>query len=165
MSTVRPYEPGDLQACRDLWVELTEHHRLIYGVDSIGGDDPGSQFDDHLAAVGPTRLWVAEHDGAVVGLTGLIVDGTSAEVEPVVVSKAARGRGFGVALVERVVAEARTLGIELLSVRPVARNTSALRFFHDAGFDVLGHIEAFMDLNGERDWVPGETIAGREFRV
>lgn len=165
MSTVRPYDPGDLQACRDLWVELTEHHRSIYGEATIGGDDPGSQFDDHLAAVGAQRLWVAVQDGVIVGLTGLIVDGSAAEVEPVVVSPAARGAGIGTALVERAVAEARAVGVGLLSVRPVARNTSALRFFRDAGFDVLGHIEAFMDLEGDREWVAGEEIAGRDFRV
>ena len=164
MTTIRGYEHGDLQACRDLWVELTNHHRKIYGVDSIGGDDPGSQFDDHLVAVGPNRLWVAEVDERVIGLTGLIVDGTSGEVEPVVVTESERGRGFGKALLARVINEARDADIRLLSVRPVGRNSAALRFFHDAGFDVLGHIETFMDLRGERVWVAGEEVAGRDFR-
>ncbi|MEE8498365.1 MAG: GNAT family N-acetyltransferase [Acidimicrobiia bacterium] len=165
MTTIRPYDPGDLQACRDLWVELTVHHRRIYGTDTIGGDDPGAQFDEHLTAVGPERIWVAERDGTVVGLVGLIVDGTSGEVEPVVVAEDERGRGIGRGLLKRVTAEAGALGIRLLSVRPVGRNTAALRFFRDSGFDVLGHIEAFMDLEGDREWVDGETIAGRNFKV
>jgi hypothetical protein len=29
----------------------------------IGGDDPGLCFDEHLARVGPERLWVAERGG------------------------------------------------------------------------------------------------------
>lgn len=165
MLSIRGYKTSDLQACRDLWVELTLHHRRIYGVDTIGGDDPGSQFDEHLVIVGPEKIWVAEQDGRVVGLTGLIVDGTSGEVEPVVVTHTERGRGIGQALVSRVIEEAGALGIRLLSVRPVGRNTTALRFFCDAGFDVLGHIEAFMDLTGEREWMAGEQIAGREFRI
>lgn len=165
MVTIRQYESGDLQACRDLWVELTVHHRRIYEVDSIGGDDPGSQFDEHLTAIGPGRLWVAEDEGRVVGLTGLIVDGTSGEVEPVIVVEDERGTGIGAALVARVIDEATQLGIRLLSVRPVGRNDAAIRFFRDAGFDVLGHVEAFMDLTGEREWIDGETIADRDFRV
>jgi GNAT superfamily N-acetyltransferase len=165
VATIRQYESGDLQACRDLWVELTVHHRRIYGADSIGGEDPGSQFDEHLTAIGPGRLWVAEDEGRVVGLTGLIVDGTSGEVEPVIVAEGERGTGIGSLLVARVVAEARQLGIRLLSVRPVGRNSTAIRFFRDAGFDVLGHVEAFMDLTGERDWIEGETLADREFKI
>ena len=165
MTTIRPYDSGDLQACRDLWVELTAHHRHIYGVDTIGGDDPGAQFDEHLLAVGPEMIWVAERESRVVGLTGLIVDGTSAEVEPVVVTEGERGRGIGRVLVQQVIQEATAIGVTLLSVRPVGRNTAALRFFREAGFDVLGHIEALMDLEGDREWVDGETIADREFRV
>jgi N-acetylglutamate synthase-like GNAT family acetyltransferase len=163
--SIRQYESGDLQECRDLWLELTVHHRRIYGVDSIGGEDPGSQFDEHLTAIGPERLWVAEDEGRVVGLTGLIVDGTSGEVEPVVVTEGERGAGIGASLIARVVAEASELGIRLLSVRPVGRNAPAIRFFRDAGFDVLGHVEVFMDLTGEREWVEGETLADRGFRI
>jgi N-acetylglutamate synthase-like GNAT family acetyltransferase len=163
--SIRQYESGDLQECRDLWLELTVHHRGIYGVDSIGGEDPGSQFDEHLTAIGPERLWVAEDEGRVVGLTGLIVDGTSGEVEPVVVTEGERGAGIGASLVARVVEEASELGIRLLSVRPVGRNARAIRFFRDAGFDVLGHVEVFMDLTGEREWVEGETLADRGFRI
>ena len=165
MTTIRQYESGDLQACRDLWVELTIHHRRIYRVEEIGGEDPGSQFDEHLTAIGPGRLWVAEDEGRVVGLTGLIVDGTSGEVEPVIVAEGERGAGIGGSLVARVIAEARQLGIQLLSVRPVGRNSTAIRFFSDVGFDVLGHVEAFMDLSGEREWTEGDTLADREFKI
>jgi GNAT superfamily N-acetyltransferase len=100
----------------------------------------------------------------VVGLTGLI-DGTDGEVEPVVVASARR-EGIGRLLVEAVVEAASGLGIRLLSVRPVARNADALRFFHRMGFGVLGHVEAFMDLTERSDrWVPGETLAERDFEV
>lgn len=164
--SIRGYEDKDLQACRDLWVELTDRHRLIYENDSIGGDNPGLQFDDHLAAVGSDRLWVAVDGPEVVGLTGLIASGSEGEVEPAVVTENRRGEGIGSALIETVTAAARAAGVRLLSVRPVARNADAVRFFREAGFDVLGHIEAFMDLTGEpRRWRPGEIIADREFDV
>ena len=48
----------------------------------------------------------------------------------------------------------------------MGRNTEAVRFFHELGFDVLFQLELGMDLvDRDRDmWVPGERIAGREFR-
>lgn len=83
---VRDYAEGDYRACRALWAELTEYHRSIYGDPSIGGDDPGAEFDDYLATSQRIGSWVAESRGSVVGLTGLLDRGTSAEVEPVVVT-------------------------------------------------------------------------------
>ena len=68
---VRGYASADYSACRMLWVELTEHHRRIYEDPSIGGDDPGSAFDDYLAVPERVASWVADLDGWVVGLTGL----------------------------------------------------------------------------------------------
>ena len=73
--TVRQYDPSDLEPCRELWVELTQHHRHIYEDPSIGGGSPGSHFDKHLARVGPDQLWLAERYDRVVGLVGLIVEG------------------------------------------------------------------------------------------
>src|SRR5688572_16327169 len=51
VATVRGYEPRDLEACRGLWVELTQRHRDIFDAPEIGGDDSGSAFDEHLAKV------------------------------------------------------------------------------------------------------------------
>jgi GNAT superfamily N-acetyltransferase len=163
---VRDYAPADYSACRMLWVELTEHHRRIYEDPSIGGDDPGSMFDDYLA--GPERVasWVADLDGRVVGLTGLLDRGTSGEVEPVVVTDRLRGRGVGRLLIERVVTEATARGYEYLAIRPVARNVSAIRRFYDAGFQSLGgHVDLTMDLAGRRHrWLDGERLHGLDFR-
>jgi ribosomal protein S18 acetylase RimI-like enzyme len=165
-STIRPYDPSDLPACRALWVELTERHRQIYDAPAIGGDDPGRWFDEHLAHVGPERLWVAEHAGRVVGLVGLIIDGQEAEVEPVVVASASRGKGIGRALVDRVVKEASELGLRYICVKPVARNLQAIDFYYDAGFRTLGEIEMFIDLGTPRPglWKPGPELFGHPFK-
>src|SRR4029453_18386226 len=63
MATVRGYEPGDLEWCRGLWVELTQWHRDIFDSPGIGGDNPGLAFDEHLAKVGAENIWVAEDNG------------------------------------------------------------------------------------------------------
>ena len=162
--TIRPYEDGDLAACRTLWAELTQTHRDLYDDQSFGGDDPGRGFDHYLAEDRPERLWVAEADGGVVGLAGLLVTDDHAELEPIVVADAARGRGTGRALAEAVVAAARDLGFPRVRVRPVGRNTEAIRFFHALGFDVLGRVDLRIDLE---PWPrePGERIADRDFSV
>ena len=164
MATVRGYESRDLDACRGLWVELTQRHRDIFDAPEIGGDDPGRSFDEHLAKVGAENIWVAEVEGGVVGLAGLIAD--VPELEPVVVSQAHRGQGIGRLLAETVISAAREGGARTIQVRPVGRNVEAIRFFHELGFDVLYQLELGMDLvERERDpWIPGERLAGRDFR-
>jgi GNAT superfamily N-acetyltransferase len=163
---VRDYGPPDYAACRLLWVELTEHHRRIYENPSIGGDDPGTGFDDYLAVPERVGTWVAEIGGSVVGLTGLIDRGDSGEVEPVVVSDRLRGRGVGRVLIERVVAEAAGRGYQYLAIRPVARNVTAIRRFYEAGFQTLGgHVDLTMDLSKRRvNWMDGQRLHGLDFR-
>jgi GNAT superfamily N-acetyltransferase len=162
---VRDYAEGDYRACRALWAELTEYHRGIYGDSSIGGDDPGAGFDDYLAMSQRIGSWVAEFRGGVVGLTGLLDHGESAEVEPVVVTEAARDQGIGRLLISRVVEEALARGYEYLAIRPVARNVAAVRRFHAAGFRALGgHIDLTMDLAARRhEWLPGASLHGLDF--
>jgi hypothetical protein len=65
---IRRYEPGDRDACRGLWVELTEWHRELFDSPTIGGEDPGSAFDEHLGRVGTEHVWVAVDDGRPVGM-------------------------------------------------------------------------------------------------
>jgi GNAT superfamily N-acetyltransferase len=161
---VRRYESADAEPCRRLWAELTSTHRALYDDPTFGGDDPGLAFDEHLAEAGEDRIWVAEAGGVVVGLAGLLVAGGRAELEPIVVAEAWRGHGVGRALAERVIAAARERGFPRVRVRPVGRNTEAIRFFHALGFDVLGRVDLRLDLE-PTDRTPGERIAGREFRV
>src|SRR5919197_634308 len=72
---IRTYESRDLEACRALWVELTDWHRRLYDDPALGGDDPGRIFDEHLERIGREHVWIADEDGRIVGLAGLIVGG------------------------------------------------------------------------------------------
>ncbi len=157
--TIRPYASADLEPCRALWVDLTQRHRDIYADPSIGGDAPGLYFDRHLARVGADRIWVAEGEGKVLGLVGLMLEDQEAEVEPIVVAPGYRDRGIGRALLDRVVLEAEKLKVRFLNVRPVARNTEAIAFFHSAGFRLLGRVELCMEL---RPAPPGAWKSGLE---
>ena len=159
---IRKYQPADRGACRRLWRELTEWHRQIYQDPSIGGAHPEDLFDKHLEEVGADRLWVAVLGSEVVGLIGLVVKKGEAEIEPLIVSQPYRRRGVGRRLVEAAVAEARRLGVRLISVKPVARNVEAMRFFHRQGFKTLGHVELILDLSG-RVWKKGPELFGYQF--
>ena len=163
--TIRAYRSTDLDACRALWRELTQRHREIYEDPTIGGEDPGVHFDEYLARSNLAGPWVAEHEGSVVGLCGLLLDQSQGEIEPIVVSPRFRSIGVGRQLLQHVEAESRRRGIRYLSIKPVARNVDAMACFHRAGFRVLGHIEMFRDLgpSTERAWKPGVTIHGNRF--
>lgn len=165
MVTIRRYRPEDLEDCRSLCADLTGWHRDLYRDPTIGGEDPGSGFDSHLAEFGAERIWVAEQDGRVVGLAGMIVSGRKAELEPLSVRAGCRGIGIGRQLAEAVIAAARKEGARQLFVRPTGRNAEAIRVFHTLGFDVLSRVELVYDLTGDERWREGEDIAGRTFRV
>ena len=163
--SIRNYEPADLERCRALWTEMTQRHRDIYQDPSIGGEDPGLEFDEHLGRVTPERVWLATSGDEIVGLVSLIQDGEQAEVEPVIVSAEHRGRGIGRELLKHVAEQAKTFGVLCLSVKPVARNEEAVAFFHDAGFRILGHIQMFQWLGPPLpgQWKKGPEIFGNPF--
>jgi GNAT superfamily N-acetyltransferase len=162
---IRRYIPKDLEQCRSLWTEMVQHHREIYNDPSIGGDNPGIEFDQHLDLVGPENIWVVETDGKIVGLTALIRKDQEVEIEPIIVASSHRAKGIGQALLRHAVEEAKKMGVLCLSVKPVARNKDAIFFFYDSGFKTLGHIQMFMWIgDSEPDaWKPGPELFGKSF--
>ena len=154
---IREYDAGDLDACRALWAELTLTHRELYADPKLGGDNPGAGFDAFDGEV-----WVAEAEGHVVGLVGLLWHGSRAELEPIVVAAAHRGGGIGRALAETAVAAARGAGATRIFVQPTARNQRAIRFFHALGFDFLSYVSLQLD---DRVAARTEQFAGLRFRV
>jgi len=162
---IRNFRKADLESCRTLWAEMTQRHREIYDDSSIGGEDPGFEFDAHLSLVGPRSVWVEEDDGQIVGLVSLIQDDEQAEVEPLIVSVDRRGQGIGTRLLHHAVERARDTGALMVSVKPVARNVEAISFFHEAGFTTLGHIQLFMWLGpaSPGKWKEGPVLFGKPF--
>jgi GNAT superfamily N-acetyltransferase len=161
---IREYRASDLAACRELYSQLVEHHREIYDDGSIGGDDPGSGFDDYLALPERVVSWVAVEGGMIVGLTGLLWEGEESTIEPVVVDCARRRMGLGRALIATAIEEARRRGATDVNIKPVARNASAIQAFHELGFRTLGHLQMFMSLDRDDSyWRSGPEIHDRRF--
>jgi GNAT superfamily N-acetyltransferase len=144
---------------------MTQRHRDIYDDPSIGGENPGSEFDEHLQRVGEKRVWVAVLADVVVGFAALVQEGEQAEVEPIVVSSKHRGQRIGERLLQHVTDKAKESGVLCLGMKPVARNEDAIRFFHGAGFRTIGHIHLFKWLGESTpgQWKPGPELFGLKF--
>ncbi|GAA1850417.1 hypothetical protein GCM10009687_16030 [Asanoa iriomotensis] len=143
---VRPYRPGDHAAARALWVELAERRSGLYG--RSAGADPGAGFEDYLTRLDLSGIWVADDPNeGVIGLVGLLMQGTSGEVEPIVVAARRRGSGIGAALLKHVTGEAKKRSLARLTIRPESRNVEAMKSLHAAGFDLLSAVELSLDLH------------------
>ncbi|MGI9644548.1 MAG: GNAT family N-acetyltransferase [Ilumatobacteraceae bacterium] len=150
---IRAIEPPDHESCRHLYTELVQHHRDIYDQQGIGGTDPGAGFDEYLARSDRVETWVAVDGDTIVGMCGLLWQDGDAEIEPVVVTENRRGAGIARRLIETAIQESRRRGATDVNIRPVARNVSAIRAFHELGFRTVGHVQLFMRLSdSEVEW-------------
>ncbi|HYN98031.1 MAG TPA: GNAT family N-acetyltransferase [Pilimelia sp.] len=167
-ATIRPYRAADHAAGRRLWAELTEEHRALYPAAGNGHSDgdPGAAFEEYLARIDLSGVWVAEVEQAgVVGLAGLILRGRSGVVEPVVVTAPHRGQGIGRALLGTIAQEARGRGMAALTISPASRNLAAIRCLYSAGYDALSTIELTLDLgHRKREWRDGVDFQQMRFR-
>lgn len=164
-ATIRPYRPVDHRPCRDLYAELTEHHRDLYADASLGGADPGAGFEEYLTRLDLTGLWVADHaEDGVVGMVGLLLRGRAGEVEPVVVTQRRRSNGIGTALVVHVAEQARRRGMSMLTVNPMSRNDIAIRCLYRAGYEALSSVTLTLDLDPRgHEWQDGLDLFGLRF--
>jgi GNAT superfamily N-acetyltransferase len=160
---IRPYRSSDLSACRELYLQLVQQHRDIYDDPTIGESDPYSGLMNQLRDHGEESLWVAEIEGNVIGLVGLIVKGDEAEIEPIIVAESHRRRGIGTQLLKHVTQVAREAEAKFLNVKHAARNWQAIQCSHAAGFRTLGFIELFQDLRGDFKAASGPEILGMSF--
>jgi ribosomal protein S18 acetylase RimI-like enzyme len=164
---VREYLESDLAACRQLWGELARHHAEIYDDPSIAGEDPGRGLDDYLERGERIGMWVAERGNRVVGFAGLldtVGEESVAEIEPLVVESSYRSSGVGTSLVDEAAEEAKRRGFRFLVIRPELRNTEAFALYVRLGFDHVGAIELFkeLDSHSDRQWKSGIRIHGQE---
>lgn len=135
--------------------------------DLFAGDPPWSaeQFWAELAGVPETRWYVvAENEGEIVGYAGLLTPpaaGDPADVMTIAVARGAQRRGTGTALMEAMLAEARSrdAGELLLEVR--IDNDAALGFYERHGFERLAVRRKY--YGGDRDGiVMRKRLARRE---
>jgi GNAT superfamily N-acetyltransferase len=162
---IRSWLPADLEECRNMWALLTQTHRELYNDQTIGGDDPGRQFDSYLEDTGAENVFLLVGEYGIIGMSGIQISEEEAVLEPLFIKPEYRGMGYSRHLVDFVISKARNAGVKFLSAKPVSRNSRAISVFRSQGFDTVGQIELFMDLKPEagRKWVKGPNFAGSEF--
>jgi GNAT superfamily N-acetyltransferase len=81
------------------------------------------------------RLLVARADSAVIGVGALKpVDSTVAEIKRMYVRPEARGQGIGRAILERLVADARIIGYQVVRLETLKFMSEAHTLYRSAGF-------------------------------
>jgi GNAT superfamily N-acetyltransferase len=122
----------------------------VYGDDEVGGagdawseeSRPAYERGFHAIAASPAvELYVARHEGAVVGTIQVLFSphigghgGLRCILESVFVSTAARGQGVGAAMLAVAEERARARGATLITLSSDARRVNAHRFYEQHGY-------------------------------
>lgn len=102
-------------------------------------DDSREGIARYLAR-NPNTCFVAEKDGAIVGVILSGHDGRRGFIHHTAVSPAARGQGIGSALVERALGALRDEGISKVALVAFAHNEAGNAFWEKQGFTVRGDL-------------------------
>ncbi|MGG7104115.1 GNAT family N-acetyltransferase [Rhodococcus sp. 24CO] len=122
---IRPYQPSDEEAVIELWSQASKlAHPFIDGEGE--GARAAKMRDVYLVNA---DNWVAETDGHVVGLLGLL----GAEIGGLFVSPRAQRLGIGRLLVEHATTLHGAVTLEVYEL-----NGSARRFYDIMGFEETG---------------------------
>jgi N-acetylglutamate synthase-like GNAT family acetyltransferase len=160
--TVRPAVPADFAAI----ARVTRDSYLAAGHFDSGDHPYMKQIQDVAARAEKATIWVAERDGRIVGSVTLalagepyadIALGDELEFRMLVVDPAVQRSGAGLAMVEAIIAHARSLdGIRAVALTTGGDWESAHGLYRKTGFRRVP----------ERDWyVPGTDIKLLVFRL
>lgn len=106
-----------------------------------------------LAASASEKLWGAFAHGVMAGMVGLsretrLKNRHKASLVSMYVAQEYSGRGLGRALVDTVLQEARTLGVELVILTVTDSNRQAVALYESAGFSSFGTEPDAIRVNG-----------------
>lgn len=130
---VRPFQPGDEAAFRDINLEWIERFFAVEAKDREVLGNP------HKYILDPGGAIILAIDGDTpVGAVALMVMGDeSVELAKMGVRPQAQGKGAGRMLVAAAVATAREMGMKRVYIETNSKLGPALKLYHDAGFQPL----------------------------
>ncbi|MCF3962387.1 GNAT family N-acetyltransferase [Streptomyces fuscigenes] len=107
------------------------------------------------ARTGDAALRGARLDGRLVGLGYWLryarpTHRPNADVEKIAVAGTAQGQGVGRALTEALLADARSAGVEVLTLDARGDNAGALRLYRSLGFTEYGRLPGFVAVGPRR---------------
>ena len=101
---------------------------------------PGPDVLGRMVSDDATTLFVARHEGVIVGMLTLasfqVPTGVRSWIEDVVVDEAARGQGAAVALVQAALDEAERRGSRTVDLTSRPHREAANRLYRRMGFEV-----------------------------
>jgi ribosomal protein S18 acetylase RimI-like enzyme len=142
-TTLRPFQPDDLDTLKRLTVESFEGVTLEEDVERALGLLRGKNWQwrkarhlDNDAAANPQGIFVAEHEGRVVGYVTTRVDRESGQgrIPNLAVAADLRGQGLGRQLIERALEYFREVGLEYAVIETMARNEVGQHLYPACGF-------------------------------
>jgi GNAT superfamily N-acetyltransferase len=134
--------------------ELTDELDLAldgpYSEDQHHGLDVEDLFQPHI------RFFIAYLDGVAVGCGGVALFEDYAEIKRMYARASVRGRGVARALLHRIEAATRDVGLAVLRLETGVFQQDALRFYERAGFRQRGPFGAYAEM-------PARAIAASAF--
>ena len=153
--TVREVRESDLAQYRDLRLEALKAAPLTFGADyqeSLA--QPGSAWlerlrmniNNHFAT-----LFVAERNGALIGMTGVrrdygVKSQHNATVWGVYVRSTARANGVAGTMLAHAMLWAQQMGITRLELKVSTQNSAALALYTKAGFEIAGTLRGTLRI-------------------
>lgn len=130
---VRMAAPADASSIAAVLYESFAEYRLSYTEEAFAATTPATEQIQSRMNEGP--VWVAVHDGAIVGTVSVVARGTSLHIRGMAVLPSARGRKVGERLLEQVLNFASTHGCERLSLSTTPFLARAIRLYERLGFE------------------------------
>jgi ribosomal protein S18 acetylase RimI-like enzyme len=140
---IRPYQPADLLAIRELTVTAFDGVTLEQNVEQalgvLHGHDwqwrKGRHVDEDVAA-NAAGIFVAEQDGVVVGYISTAIDRAAGKgrIPNLAVAANLRGQGLGRQLIEHALDYFRAEGLSYAMIETMAQNAIGHHLYTSCGF-------------------------------
>jgi ribosomal protein S18 acetylase RimI-like enzyme len=140
---LRPYQPGDLEAMKQLTVEAFDGVTLEQNIEEhlgeVGGHDWRWRKARHLdedAAANPGGIFIAEAAGTLVGYITTQVDREAGKgrIPNLAVAAEFRGHGLGRELIEHALEYFREQGLAYAVIETMAQNVAGNHVYPACGF-------------------------------
>lgn len=141
---IRPLDPGDMHAYRELRLEALRNHPPAFGMDyETAAAQPDSYWIEQLQPSDDHATFVAEVDRQFVGMMGVYRENNPKQrhagyIWGVYVRPHARGAGLADALFEACITWGRAHELRLVRLGVGTTNGAAIRCYLRNGFSVYG---------------------------
>lgn len=158
---IRPYRPEDLSAIQRITVESFEGVSIDRNIEAVYGQVAGKDWKARKARdvttdceVQPEGVFVAEHEGAVVGYITTRLDRFTGigRIPNLAVDPRHRGGGLGTKLIQHALAWMTSQGMAMAKIETLEQNERGQALYPRFGFrEVARQLHFVMPLSGTPD--------------